>query len=142
MWYQSESKPATPALSEFAVPTSQWVLSTATAKTTATVVGRPSITALGSSAVRAVNPHIVAISGDVKNSTFSEIFQKAYPSHFYQGYIAEQNLVSVAVGLAARGKVPFADTFACFLSRAFDNLRMAAISLGWLLDETTMPLMT
>ena len=76
----------------------------------------------------AVNPHIVALSGDVKNSTFSEIFQNAYPDHFYQGYIAEQNLVSLAVGLAARGKVPFADTFACFLSRAYDNARMAAIS--------------
>jgi transketolase len=76
----------------------------------------------------AVNPHIVAISGDVKNSTFSEIFQNAYPDHFYQGYIAEQNLVSLAVGLQARGKVPFGDTFACFLSRAYDNVRMAAIS--------------
>jgi transketolase len=76
----------------------------------------------------AVNPNIVAISGDVKNSTFSETFEHAYPDHFYQGYIAEQNLVSVAVGLAARGKVPFADTFACFLSRAYDNVRMAAIS--------------
>ena len=76
----------------------------------------------------AVNPHLVAISADVKNSTFSEIFQNAYPDHFYQGYIAEQNMVSVAVGLAARGKVPFADTFACFLSRAYDQVRMAAIS--------------
>jgi transketolase len=76
----------------------------------------------------AVNTHIVAISGDVKNSTFSEVFEKAYPDHFYQGYIAEQNMVSVAVGLQARGKVPFADTFACFLSRAYDNVRMAAIS--------------
>ncbi len=76
----------------------------------------------------AVNPHLVAISGDVKNSTFSEIFQDAFPSHFYQGYIAEQNLVSAGVGLAARGKVPFLDTFACFLSRAYDNVRMAAIS--------------
>src|SRR5580692_7800850 len=75
-----------------------------------------------------VNPHIVGISGDVKNSTFSEIFQDAYPDHFFQGFIAEQNLVSAAVGLAARGKVPFADTFACFLSRAYDNVRMAAIS--------------
>ncbi len=64
----------------------------------------------------------------MKNSTFSEIFQNAYPDHFFQGYIAEQNLVSVAVGLQARGKVPFADTFACFLSRAYDNVRMAAIS--------------
>src|ERR1700689_238062 len=62
----------------------------------------------------AVNPHVVAISGDVKNSTFSETFGDAYPDHFWQGYIAEQNLVSVAVGLQARGKVPFADTFARF----------------------------
>jgi transketolase len=76
----------------------------------------------------AVNPHIVAISGDVKNSTFSEIFEKAYPDHFYQGYIAEQNMVSMGVGLAARGDVPFVDTFACFLSRAYDQVRMAAIS--------------
>ena len=76
----------------------------------------------------AVNPHIVAISGDVKNSTFSEIFGDAFPEHFYQGYIAEQNIVSVGVGLAARGKVPFLDTFACFLARAYDQVRMAAIS--------------
>jgi len=76
----------------------------------------------------AVNSHIVAISGDVKNSTFSEIFGDAYPDHFFQGYIAEQNLVSAGVGLAARGKVPFLDTFACFLSRAYDQVRMAAIS--------------
>jgi transketolase len=78
--------------------------------------------------VGAVNKELVAISGDVKNSTFSETFQDAEPDHFWQGYIAEQNLVSVAVGLQARGKVPFADTFACFLSRAYDNVRMAAIS--------------
>ena len=76
----------------------------------------------------AVNPNIVAISGDVKNSTFSEIFGDAYPDRFFQGYIAEQNMVSAGVGLAAQGKVPFLDTFACFLSRAFDQVRMAAIS--------------
>ena len=76
----------------------------------------------------AVNPHIVALSADVKNSTFSETFQKQFPDHFIQAYIAEQNMVSVAVGLAARGKVPFVDTFACFLSRAYDQVRMAAIS--------------
>jgi transketolase len=75
-----------------------------------------------------VNPHIVAISGDVKNSTFSEIFGDAFPDRFFQGYIAEQNLVSAGVGLAARGKVPFLDTFACFLARAYDQVRMAAIS--------------
>ncbi|MGB0036996.1 MAG: transketolase [Candidatus Acidiferrales bacterium] len=76
----------------------------------------------------AVNSHIVAISGDVKNSTFSEIFGDAYPDRFFQGYIAEQNEVSAGVGLAARGKVPFLDSFACFLSRAYDQVRMAAIS--------------
>ena len=69
----------------------------------------------------AVNPEIVAISGDVKNSTFSEVFGDAFPDHFFQGYIAEQNLVSAGVGLAARGKVPFVDSFACFLTRAYDQ---------------------
>ncbi|MGH9775782.1 MAG: transketolase [Candidatus Acidiferrales bacterium] len=76
----------------------------------------------------AVNPHVVALSGDVKNSTFSEIMGDAFPDRFFQGYIAEQNLVSVAVGLAARGKVPFVDSFACFLSRTTDEVRMAAVS--------------
>ncbi len=85
-------------------------------------------TAIALKRLGAVNPHIVAISGDVKNSTFSEIFGDAFPDHFYQGYIAEQNMVSVGVGLAAFGKVPFVDTFACFLSRAYDEVRMAAIS--------------
>jgi transketolase len=78
--------------------------------------------------IGAVNPHIVAMDGDVKNSTFAEIFGDAYPDRFYQAYIAEQNMISVGVGLAARGKVPFLSTFACFLSRAFDQVRMAAIS--------------
>ena len=64
----------------------------------------------------------------MKNSTFSQAFADAYPDRFWQGYIAEQNMVSVAVGMQARGKVPFVDTFACFLSRAYDNVRMAAIS--------------
>jgi len=76
----------------------------------------------------AVNPELVAISCDVKNSTFSEIFGDAYPERFYQGYIAEQNMVSAGVGLAARGKTAFVDTFACFQSRAFDQIRVAAIS--------------
>jgi transketolase len=78
--------------------------------------------------IGAVNPHIVAMDGDVKNSTFAEIFGDAYPDRFYQAYIAEQNMISTGVGLAARGKVPFLSTFACFLSRAFDQVRMAAIS--------------
>ena len=78
--------------------------------------------------IGAVNPHVVALDGDVKNSTFAEFFADAYPERFYQAYIAEQNMISVGVGLAARGKVPFLSSFACFLSRAFDQVRMAAIS--------------
>src|SRR5216683_108070 len=76
----------------------------------------------------AVNPKIVALDGDVKNSTFADALQKAYPDRLFQGYIAEQNIVSAGVGLAAQGQVPFIATFACFFSRAYDQLRMAAIS--------------
>jgi len=76
----------------------------------------------------AVNPKVVALDGDVKNSTFAETLQKAYPDRLFQGYIAEQNLVGTAVGLAAQGLVPFVATFACFVTRAYDQVRMAAIS--------------
>jgi len=76
----------------------------------------------------AVDANLVALSADVKNSTFSEIFEDAYPQRFFQAYIAEQNMVSAGVGLAARGKTTFVDTFACFLSHAYDQIRMAAIS--------------
>ncbi len=76
----------------------------------------------------AVNPHIVALDADVKNSSFAEIFGNAYPDRFFQAYIAEQNMVSAGVGLAARGKVAFISTFGCFQSRAYDQVRMAAIS--------------
>ena len=75
-----------------------------------------------------VNPQVVALDADVKNSTFSEYMEKAKPERFFQAYIAEQNMVSVGVGLAARGFTPFLGTFACFLSRAYDQVRMAAIS--------------
>jgi transketolase len=78
--------------------------------------------------IGAANPDLVVLSGDVDNSTFSEIFAKADPERFFQAYIAEQNMVSVAVGLSARGKTAFADTFACFQTRTFDELRIAAIS--------------
>jgi transketolase len=71
---------------------------------------------------------VYALDGDVKNSTFSETVEKAFPDRLIQGYIAEQNIVSVAVGMAAQGLVPFAASFACFLSRAYDQVRMAAIS--------------
>ena len=64
----------------------------------------------------------------MKNSTFSDKFEKAYPDRFFQSYIAEQVMVGSAMGLAARGAIPFPSTFACFLSRAADFIRMAAIS--------------
>jgi transketolase len=76
----------------------------------------------------AVNPKIVAVDGDVQNSTFAEVFGKAYPERYFQGYIAEQNMVGVAVGLAAFGMTPFVASFACFLTRAADQIRMAAVS--------------
>ena len=76
----------------------------------------------------AVNPRVYAIDGDVENSTFAETLQKAFPDRLIEGYIAEQNMVSLGVGMAAQGLVPFVATFACFLSRAYDQVRMAAIS--------------
>jgi transketolase len=75
-----------------------------------------------------VNPLVTALDGDTKNSTFSERFLAAHPDRFLEGFIAEQNMVGAAVGLSAAGKIPFASTFACFFTRAFDHIRMAAIS--------------
>ena len=77
----------------------------------------------------AVDPRIVALDADVKNSTFSEKFEKAYPDRFYQVFIAEQALIGVSMGLASRGAIPFPSTFACFLERASDFIRMAGISM-------------
>ena len=74
------------------------------------------------------NAHVVALDGDVKNSTYSEIFQKAHPDRFFEMFIAEQNMVGVAVGLARMKKRPFASTFAAFFTRAYDQIRMAALS--------------
>ena len=76
----------------------------------------------------AVDARVVALDADVKNSTFSERFEKALPDRFYQNFIAEQVMVGAAMGLAARGAIPFPSTFACFLTRAADFIRMAAIS--------------
>jgi transketolase len=81
------------------------------------------VTALG----RADN-RVVALDADVKNSTFSDRFEKAFPDRFYQCFIAEQLMVGMAMGFAARGAIPFPSTFACFLTRAADFVRMAGIS--------------
>lgn len=75
-----------------------------------------------------INPNIVALDGDVKNSTHTEEFAKAFPKRFFETFIAEQNMVGAALGLAASGKVPYIATFACFLSRAYDFIRMAGHS--------------
>ncbi|HEX2110028.1 MAG TPA: transketolase [Gaiellaceae bacterium] len=71
---------------------------------------------------------VVALDGEVSNSTFSEIFRDAHPERYFEMYIAEQQMVAAAVGLQVRGWQPFASTFACFLTRAYDFIRMAAIS--------------
>ncbi|MEK6406900.1 MAG: transketolase [Acidobacteriota bacterium] len=75
-----------------------------------------------------LNPLVVALDGDTKNSTFSDKFMKAHADRFFESFIAEQNMVGAAVGLSSMGKIPFASTFACFLTRAYDHIRMAAVS--------------
>jgi transketolase len=75
-----------------------------------------------------VDPRVVALDGDTKNSTYSEKFFKKFPDRSTECYIAEQNMVGVATGFGARGKVPFASTFATFFTRAFDQVRVAGIS--------------
>jgi transketolase len=75
-----------------------------------------------------IDPRIVAIDADVKNSTFSEKFETAHPDRFYEVFIAEQVMIGMAMGLASRGAIPFPSTFACFLERASDFIRMAGIS--------------
>lgn len=77
-----------------------------------------------------VDQSIVALDGDVKNSTYSEKFFKKFPERSVECYIAEQNMVGVAVGMGTRCKKPFASTFACFLSRAYDQIRMSAVSFA------------
>jgi transketolase len=74
------------------------------------------------------DPRVVALDADVKNSTFSERFEAKHPKRFYQTFIAEQVMIGAAMGLASRGAIPFPSTFAAFLSRAADFIRMAAIS--------------
>lgn len=75
-----------------------------------------------------VDDRVVALDADVKNSTFSDKFEKLHRDRFFEHFIAEQGMVGTAMGLAARGAIPFASTFACFLSRAADFIRMAGIS--------------
>lgn len=73
-------------------------------------------------------PDLVVLDAEVGNSTFAEIFMQAHPERFFEMYIAEQNMVGAALGLAGRGKIPFVSTFAAFLTRAFDQIRMSQYS--------------
>ena len=73
-------------------------------------------------------PDVVAMDGEVSNSTFADEFARAHPRRYFEMYIAEQQLVAAAVGFSVRGYRPFASTFAAFFSRAYDFIRMAAIS--------------
>jgi transketolase len=81
------------------------------------------ITALG-----AIRGDVVALDGEVSNSTHSEDFRAAHEDRYFEMFIAEQQMIAAAVGMQARGWVPFASTFAAFLTRAYDFVRMAAIS--------------
>jgi transketolase len=73
-------------------------------------------------------PGVVAMDGEVSNSTFASLFAQAHPGRYFEMYIAEQQLVAAAVGMGVRGYRPFASTFAAFFTRAYDFIRMAAIS--------------
>jgi transketolase len=88
--------------------------------------------AFGSALLRIgeVDARVVGLDGDTKNSTYSEKFFKKFPNRFVECFIAEQNMVGVATGYSTRGKVPFASTFACFFSRAYDQIRVAGISMA------------
>ncbi len=74
------------------------------------------------------NPDVVALDGEVSNSTYADEFAQAFPERFFEQYIAEQQLVASTVGMSVRHKIAFASTFAAFFSRAYDFIRMAAIS--------------
>jgi transketolase len=73
-------------------------------------------------------PDIVVLDAEVSNSTYADIFKNEYPDHFFEMFIAEQNMVGTALGLSTRGKIPFVSTFAAFLTRAYDQIRMGQYS--------------
>jgi transketolase len=79
-------------------------------------------------ALGARDPRVVALDGEVSNSTYAYEFARAYPDRYFEMFIAEQQLVAAATGLAARGYTAFASTFAAFFTRAYDFIRMGAIS--------------
>jgi len=78
----------------------------------------------------APDPRVVVLDAEVSNSTYAEKFKKAFPDRFFEMYIAEQNMISVALGMSKVGLIPYSSTFAAFLSRAYDQIRMAQYSEG------------
>ena len=70
---------------------------------------------------------VISLDAEVKNSTYAQTFDQAYPERFVQCFIAEQNMVGMGIGLQSRSKIPYISTFSSFFSRAYDQLRMAAI---------------
>jgi transketolase len=79
-------------------------------------------------AIGAARGDVVVLDGEVSNSTYAEVFARAYPERYFEMYIAEQQMVAAGVGLQVRGWIPFLSTFAAFMTRAYDFIRMAAIS--------------
>lgn len=85
---------------------------------------------IGLESLARVNDWVVVFDGDVKNSTYAEKFFSSFPQRSFQSYIAEQNMVGMGMGMSARGFIPFIATFAAFLSRAHDQVRMAGYSFA------------
>lgn len=79
--------------------------------------------------IASTHPEMVVLDAEVSNSTFAATFRNAYPERFFEMYIAEQNMVSAALGFSTQGKMPFVSTFAAFFSRAFDQIRMAQYAM-------------
>lgn len=75
-------------------------------------------------------PSVVSLDAETKNSTYAEDFKAAFPDRYFDCFIAEQNMVGMAVGMARMGKIPFASSFAAFFTRAYDQIRMGALSLA------------
>jgi transketolase len=96
-------------------------------------IGRDSMSTRKAYGIALVNifkkfPDIVVLDAEVSNSTYSEIFKEKFPNRFFEMYIAEQNMIGTAIGLSIRGKIPFVSTFAAFLTRAADQIRMSRYS--------------
>ncbi|HVY67653.1 MAG TPA: transketolase [Patescibacteria group bacterium] len=81
-------------------------------------------------ALAQANPAVVALDAETSNSTYADAVKKVRPEQFWEMFIAEQNMAGAALGLARRGKIPFASTFAAFWTRAYDQIRMAALAQG------------